>query len=50
MARQGTALWFAGFCASHPDVDLDETLLVHIAQNERRDAVLQTYWDSQDAE
>lgn len=42
------ALWFAGNCASHPDVHLAETVIVHISANERRTAMLQLYCDSQD--
>ena len=41
------ALWFAGNCASHPDVDLKETLLVHIAPHERRAGIMAAYRDSQ---
>jgi hypothetical protein len=44
------ALWFAGFCASRPDVELDETRLIHIAQSEKRAALLETYRDSQASE
>ena len=41
------ALWFAGNCASHPDVDLPDTMIVHIAREERRAATLELYWESQ---
>lgn len=41
------ALWFAGYCASHPDIDLGETIIVHVAQAERRADFLDAYWDAQ---
>ncbi|HAF41382.1 MAG TPA: hypothetical protein DCG90_06380 [Sphingobium sp.] len=43
-------LWFAGNCASHPDVDLTETVIVHVSAVERRAEILALYRDSQDAE
>ena len=41
------ALWFAGQCASHPDVQLDETLIIHIATEARESGMLETYSESQ---
>lgn len=41
------ALWFAGHCASHPDIDLVETLIIHVAPGEQRVSALQLYSDSQ---
>lgn len=34
------ALWFAGNCASHPDIELVDTVIVHVAREERRVATL----------
>jgi len=42
--------WFAGYCAHHPDVELSETVILHIAKNEDREAMLLKYRDSQDAD
>ncbi|CAN5188262.1 hypothetical protein BH11PSE5_BH11PSE5_00770 [soil metagenome] len=44
------ALWFAGNCAFHPDVDLTDTVVVHVSLSERRAAILELYRDSQDTE
>ncbi|MCJ8159400.1 hypothetical protein [Sphingomonas sp. LaA6.9] len=41
------ALWFAGNCASHPDVDLAETVILHVACEDRRAATLELYRESQ---
>jgi hypothetical protein len=41
------ALWFAGQCAFHPDVELTETVILHIAVEARASQMLQTYRDSQ---
>lgn len=41
------ALWFAGNSASHPDVDLQETVIVHIAPEDQRAAMLQRFYGSQ---
>ncbi|RYF31484.1 MAG: hypothetical protein EOO38_31570 [Cytophagaceae bacterium] len=41
------ALWFAGHAASHPDIDLTRTLLVHVARDARRDAIMSLYDESQ---
>jgi len=41
------ALWFAGDAAYHPDIDLAETLIVHVAREERRAAILDVYVQSQ---
>lgn len=40
------ALWFAGHSASHPDIELHETVIVHIALEEQRAATLQRYGES----
>lgn len=42
------ALWFAGNCASHPDVDLEETVLIHVAGDAQCAATLQLYSASQE--
>jgi hypothetical protein len=42
------ALWFVGNCASHPDIDLQETLLVHVGPTDNCTNVLAAYADSQD--
>lgn len=41
------ALWFAGNCAFHPDIELNETILIHVSGHERRSGILQSYHDSQ---
>ncbi|SER59974.1 hypothetical protein SAMN05518866_11464 [Sphingobium sp. YR768] len=41
------ALWFAGNCASHPNVELADTLIVHVTREEQRAATLQLYSESQ---
>lgn len=41
------ALWFAGNSAHHPDIDLTDTLIVHVAQEDRCAAILRSYADSQ---
>jgi hypothetical protein len=41
------ALWYAGHCAIHPDVELSETILLHVTAEAEAIAVLQTYRDSQ---
>lgn len=41
------ALWFAGNCAPHPDIELVDTVIVHIALGERRTAMLQLFRESQ---
>lgn len=37
------ALWFLGCCAEHPTVELNHTLIVHVAHLERRDMLLNQY-------
>jgi hypothetical protein len=44
------ALWFAGQCAFHPDVELDKTLLLQISDEPRRTEMLDTYAVSQVAD
>lgn len=41
------AFWFAGHCASHPDVELGETVILHVATKAREAEVLETYANSQ---
>lgn len=41
------AFWFAGFCAEHPDVELCETLILHISKDGRGEEMLTQYQDSQ---
>jgi hypothetical protein len=41
------ALWFAGQCASHPDVPLTETMLLHIADEPRETAILKAFKEAQ---
>jgi acyl carrier protein phosphodiesterase len=41
------ALWFAEQCAFHPDVELTETVILHIAVEAHAAQLLQTYRDSQ---
>lgn len=42
-------LWFAGNAATHPDVELKTTLLLHIAPEERCTAIMETCRSSQAA-
>jgi hypothetical protein len=39
--------WFAGFCATHETVDLDQTLIVHIAPKERETEMRRAYAEAQ---
>jgi hypothetical protein len=41
------AFWYAGHCAIHPDVDLSDTIIIHVAEQAQSAAVLQAYRDSQ---
>ncbi|RYE65474.1 MAG: hypothetical protein EOO81_12635 [Oxalobacteraceae bacterium] len=41
------ALWFSGNCAFHPDIELEETIIVHVAPEEQRATTLKLYDDSQ---
>ncbi|MGB3378809.1 MAG: hypothetical protein WBA55_08580, partial [Allopontixanthobacter sediminis] len=41
------ALWFAGNCAFHPHVELQRTLLVHVANQANLDEMIATYAASQ---
>ncbi len=43
------AFWFAGNCATHPDVELSETIILHIAVETQCAALVQSYRDSQGA-
>ncbi|MEM7054550.1 MAG: hypothetical protein AAF446_08375 [Pseudomonadota bacterium] len=35
--------WFAKFCARHPEVDLKDTLLLHISENNSDKEILSSY-------
>jgi hypothetical protein len=41
------AFWFAGHCATHPDVELTETIILHIAGDAHSARLLRTFRDSQ---
>lgn len=41
------ALWFAGQSASHPDVSLSETVLLHVADEPRERRILQAFKKAQ---
>lgn len=41
------ALWFAGNCAFHPDVELQLTLVLHVADEAKPDEIIATYSVSQ---
>lgn len=41
------ALWFAGHCASHPNIELEQTVIFHIAEKANRAEMLKTYAESQ---
>tara|TARA_B110001454_G_scaffold219040_1_gene249472 strand:- start:4100 stop:4534 length:435 start_codon:yes stop_codon:yes gene_type:complete len=41
------AFWFAGFCAHHPEVELGETIILHISEEERSEEMLAQYHESQ---
>jgi hypothetical protein len=41
------ALWFAGHCAQHPEVELDETVIIHVADVARGAEMLATFSASQ---
>ncbi len=41
------AMWFTGHCAYHPDVELGDTVLLHIANQAREADLLVAYTDSQ---
>ena len=41
------ALWFAGNCASHPDIELERTVLLHVANQAKADEMIATYAASQ---
>ncbi len=42
--------WFAGHCAFHPTVKLDQTLIVHISPEERGAEMLRDYAEAQRSE
>ena len=37
------ALWFAGYCAAHPDVELRHTVLLHCAEVEAGESLLSSF-------
>lgn len=37
------ALWFAGNCATHPDVELQSALILHVAEKDERNRVLEAF-------
>jgi hypothetical protein len=41
------AFWFAGQCASHPTVELDRTIIVHVSDEPREPEMLQRFNESQ---
>nr|WP_010546126.1 hypothetical protein [Sphingomonas elodea] len=41
------ALWFAGQCASHPDVSIKGTVLLHLAENQQEKRILQAFEQAQ---
>jgi len=45
--RLSEVFWFAGFCAHHPDVKLSDTVILHISDRERGEALLAEYRESQ---
>lgn len=40
------AFWFAAHCAEHPDVTLADTVIFHIADQARQEAILQAFRES----
>jgi hypothetical protein len=40
--------WFAGHCANHSDVDLANTLILHVSPTARRDEMLERFRAAQD--
>lgn len=42
------AFWFAGNCASHPNVELEETIILHISREARPLDMVRTYRESQE--
>ena len=44
------AFWFAGFCAFHPDVELRETIILHIAEEPRKASMLEEYKQAQSSD
>lgn len=41
--------WFAGHCAYHPDIDLTETAIIHVAHQEQGALVAKAFLDAQRA-
>jgi len=42
------ALWYAGHCSFHPDVELQGALIVHVAKEDGRDRILNTFEAAQE--
>jgi hypothetical protein len=41
------AFWFAGQCASHPDIDIEDTMILHISAEGKEMAMLESFAASQ---
>ena len=41
------AFWFAGFCAEHPEVELADIVILHIAERAQEDTMLEAYQAAQ---
>ena len=42
------AMWFAGNCAEHPDVELSETVILHVVAVAQESMILRVYRQSQE--
>lgn len=42
------AFWFAGNCATHPAVDLRETIIIHVTREAQGSRILRLYHDAQE--
>ena len=42
------AMWFAGNCAEHPDVELSDTVILHAAAVAQESMILRVYRESQE--
>lgn len=40
------AMWFAAHAAEHPTVELANTIIVHVGDDERGDELLDVYWSA----
>lgn len=41
------AFWYAGHCATHPDVELGETIILHVSDEAQASEILKAYAESQ---